>query len=679
MKLDDRQITQVVRVLGLAVFAWVLLRTAWVCDDAFISFRVVENAVAGHGLRWNIADRVQVFTHPLWMLLHIPLRTISGELYYTSLGLCATASLATMGLLVWRAASAAHAGILVLALALSSRAFIDYSTSGLENPLTHLLAVAFFLATIHRDRTSRGMLLQASLAGLLAWNRLDTVVVTLPALAISVWREGFGRAWKPVAAGFTPCVLWLLFATIYYGHPLPNTAFAKLGAGSGLGELIPQGWHYSLSSLRDDPLTLGTVFVALVVATVRRRHLAIALGIVFYLLYVLRIGGDFMGGRFFTLPFVLALAILAVEASHVRARIVVTLAALAVVAGMLLGRAPLTSGPAYGRTHTKLIDPYGIADERAYYFRMSGLWNGTETTLAKDDKWFEAMTARECGFPLVIAGAIGFYGYAVGPAVHVLDFNALGDPVLARLPAIEDDPLYVDWYRQVTGDEPATRRRIGHFMRNIPPGYVSYLLGDATRFEDDRLVRFIEDVTQTVRAPLFSTARIRAALDVALDGRPDDVDGPAYRRALPIPLEEIVSSSANSAYRATLHGCAISKADPQAALESLRHALTGCESNGLAWRCLAHAFGELQRPGLALEARQRVAELAPDSDWAHAELASARLTAGDVQGAVESYRRASGMNPGNPGWWQGLAQALEAAGDRPGAERARARAERLTP
>ena len=94
MKLDDRQITQVVRVLGLAVFAWVLLRTAWVCDDAFISFRVVENAVAGHGLRWNIADRVQVFTHPLWMLLHIPLRTISGELYYTSLGLCATASLA---------------------------------------------------------------------------------------------------------------------------------------------------------------------------------------------------------------------------------------------------------------------------------------------------------------------------------------------------------------------------------------------------------------------------------------------------------------------------------------------------------------------------------------------------------------------------------------------------------
>lgn len=40
--------------LGFAV-----VRLAWVGEDAYITFRTVENAVAGHGLRWNVADRRQ--------------------------------------------------------------------------------------------------------------------------------------------------------------------------------------------------------------------------------------------------------------------------------------------------------------------------------------------------------------------------------------------------------------------------------------------------------------------------------------------------------------------------------------------------------------------------------------------------------------------------------------------
>jgi arabinofuranosyltransferase len=50
-------------------FAAVVLRTAWVSDDAFITFRTVDNALNGAGLRWNPAERVQTYTHPLWMLL----------------------------------------------------------------------------------------------------------------------------------------------------------------------------------------------------------------------------------------------------------------------------------------------------------------------------------------------------------------------------------------------------------------------------------------------------------------------------------------------------------------------------------------------------------------------------------------------------------------------------------
>ena len=36
--------------------------------DALITFRVIDNFVHGYGLRWNIAERVQAYTNPLWML-----------------------------------------------------------------------------------------------------------------------------------------------------------------------------------------------------------------------------------------------------------------------------------------------------------------------------------------------------------------------------------------------------------------------------------------------------------------------------------------------------------------------------------------------------------------------------------------------------------------------------------
>ena len=45
------------------------INTAWVAEDAFITFRAVDNLLAGHGPVWNIGERVQVYTHPLWYLL----------------------------------------------------------------------------------------------------------------------------------------------------------------------------------------------------------------------------------------------------------------------------------------------------------------------------------------------------------------------------------------------------------------------------------------------------------------------------------------------------------------------------------------------------------------------------------------------------------------------------------
>jgi hypothetical protein len=58
---------RLLQTLALAVFAIVVVRTSWLSDDAYITLRTVDNFVSGYGLRWNVAERVQTYTHPLWM------------------------------------------------------------------------------------------------------------------------------------------------------------------------------------------------------------------------------------------------------------------------------------------------------------------------------------------------------------------------------------------------------------------------------------------------------------------------------------------------------------------------------------------------------------------------------------------------------------------------------------
>ena len=79
---------------GLLVlcFLVVLFRTAWVTEDAYIMFRAIDNFWHGHGLNWNIDERVQVFTCPLWCLLLTAAVGVTGEFYLTTLVACAFAS-----------------------------------------------------------------------------------------------------------------------------------------------------------------------------------------------------------------------------------------------------------------------------------------------------------------------------------------------------------------------------------------------------------------------------------------------------------------------------------------------------------------------------------------------------------------------------------------------------------
>src|SRR5262249_32304304 len=153
----------------------------------------------------------------------------------TALIACAAASVGAVALIGWHARRggadpfvlAAGLGVLLV-----SRAFVDYSTSGLENPLTHLLLAAFvavFLGAPEIDL--RILFLLGSLAGLGVLNRMDTALLFLPPLAWTLWRARSGKAVAVVLLSFSPFFLWEVVSIIYYGFPFPNTAYAKLRTG----------------------------------------------------------------------------------------------------------------------------------------------------------------------------------------------------------------------------------------------------------------------------------------------------------------------------------------------------------------------------------------------------------------------------------------------------------------
>src|SRR6185503_3110626 len=90
--------------VSVALFIVVLIRTAWLTEDAFITFRTVDNFIAGYGLRWNVAERVQTYTHPLWMLLVAGAYAITREMYLTVLVVSMLMAVAGVVVIVTRVA-----------------------------------------------------------------------------------------------------------------------------------------------------------------------------------------------------------------------------------------------------------------------------------------------------------------------------------------------------------------------------------------------------------------------------------------------------------------------------------------------------------------------------------------------------------------------------------------------
>jgi arabinofuranosyltransferase len=321
------------------------------------------------------------------------------------------------------------------------------------------------------------------------------MVLPLAAIVLSSDREPARRLARSVAIGALPAIAWTIFSLYYFGFPVPNTVYAKLGAGIPLGERLVQGGRYLLDSLSRDVVTLPAIGLGVVLAF-RASLIDAALtgGSLLYIASVVSAGGDFMSGRFLTASLVAAASVIARSDFTVR-QMKVAAVALGVLA---LPSMPATifSSPGYSDSR---IGDNGITDERAYYFQRYGLV-APNNELVQPDWIVRKMDVS------VVCGNLGFTGIVSGPGAHLIDECALSDPLLAHLPA-----------------ERTRQWRIGHFKRQLPTDYEISVARGNNLLPDARTHAYYESIRRVTRGPLNSVDRLRevARLNLGLVATPD--------------------------------------------------------------------------------------------------------------------------------------------------------------
>ncbi len=484
----------------LVLFAVTLIRTAWVNDDAYITLRTVDNFVHGYGLTWNPGERVQAYTHPLWMLLLSGVYAFTHEAYFSTLAVSFVLSMAAVILVSIRFKDpyTTSLGLAVLCL---SPAFVEYATSGLENPLSYLLLTLFLIQYLglSKNPSVRQITTLGLLASLSMINRLDAGLLYIPALIGILWKQRQWRVFWILVASFIPFLSWEIFSLLYYGFLFPNTAYAKLNTGILQMDLFWQGWRYFINALSWDPLSMLTILGGIYLAFTKGKFVekTIASGVLLSLAYIFYIGGDFMSGRFFALP------LLAGVILQMRTFPSVSVSKKSLLAGGVILLGFLAHSPTQLNTPKspdKAISRSGIADERSYYFNDSGLVHvDRHASIIPNHPWGRDGLALQERGGVSLEYSIGYLGYFAGPEVHIVDQYALADPLLARLPI--PDPK--NW-------------RIGHYIREVPQGYVESLETGRNLLADPDLARYYDKLKLIITGEIFNPKRLKAILEMHL-------------------------------------------------------------------------------------------------------------------------------------------------------------------
>lgn len=495
-------------------FVFMMLALAWLSDDAYHSFVMSRNLANGYGFVYNLDDRVLVATSPLFTAIVGVFFYFLRNMYVVGILMgIITSSIALYFMLFKLEFDFKKIIFLVFSLA-SSYTYITYTTSGLENSLLHLLAILIFYVTFFvKDQKLRYKAMMYLYSSLIL-TRYDAALIFLPLMIVEfLMNKNLNFKFKITWAilGALPFVIWSLFSLWYYGLLFPNTAYAKLNSNYALLEYMYKGLSYYLITFISDPISMIILFVAIVVGIFIEKDIykkSIILGVALYSIYIIRIGGDFMVGRFFSTIFLISL--IYILSTNFVNRLNIKKISIVLMAVTFIYLNNIQRSLIINIQHSGKHAITDALDERQAYYDHTGLilnvssylTSGKLLVMNKWDEWMGDRVIKDIAINRNVAVdsfAPGIAAYKYIEQIHMWDDIALGDAFLTRMKPIVDET----W-------------RVGHIQRVIPEGYIETLEYGENVIQDKKIAEYYEIMKVIIKGDLFDLDRLALIIDFNL-------------------------------------------------------------------------------------------------------------------------------------------------------------------
>ncbi|TAK57659.1 MAG: hypothetical protein EPO24_09640, partial [Bacteroidetes bacterium] len=305
----------------------------FVQDDSFITFRYVKNLVDGHGLVFNIGERVEGYTTFLWTVLLAAPAVMGFELITLSQVLGVLFGLATL-YIVYRLSldlakeQRAVGFSLIAVLLLASNSGIAYwLISGMETGMFMFLTVLSVWLYL-RERNSDKNFAYAPLAFVLVSLTRPEGMYLFGLTMIHFVAEKFFNKEKNKRKEFKRILVWgalyaipiglfMAWRLSYYGYLFPNTYYAKAGFSK---EYFFAGVDYFWQFAQMD-LLWGALLVVPIALLLWKKRTWEMLYLIFLILaytsYIVSVGGDVLANFRFFIPLLPLIYLLAQEGFYI--------------------------------------------------------------------------------------------------------------------------------------------------------------------------------------------------------------------------------------------------------------------------------------------------------------------------------------------------------------------------
>jgi hypothetical protein len=456
-------------VIMLAVVVFGVYRAGslkWYCDDIFITLRYVKNLFAGYGLVYNQGEYVQGYTHALWLAVLALSRWLGFDQLGASLniGLGAYAGVLVVFSLISYRLYANRLVVFVPFTALALALNLDFqvwATGGLETMFfTFLCSLAFVLYYFTGVKKGVKTFLTGTLLILAVLTRPDGALIFILANVFLIVRDllfgkGFRSSVRELVLFNLAFVLlylpYMIWQWSYYGDIFPNTYYAKSSNLSyysrgffylwlyfkahftsflfilgipvivvkyrGAASSGKDGWRARIAGLAEDRKYAGLLF-------------ALCAILVYSVLFVARVGGDFMYARFVVpiVPFAMFVAEVSVLDLFRNRRVLPALVLIGLACVVGIGEKESRDRLLLENDNGKLVtvSHHGIIDERHYYKYDPGV--ETELRWAQDAApLFRGLDATVL---LIGQAGVGYYG----GFKTCIEYYGLTDKYIAHMP-----------------------------------------------------------------------------------------------------------------------------------------------------------------------------------------------------------------------------------------------------